>query len=87
MRELSGQLDGEAARERARRLTADLLGRALTGFQGVVSETDALKHLLAADLVEGESGEQPREAAGDLRDGASPPPRVELGLEDLEDVL
>jgi hypothetical protein len=87
IRELSGQLDTPAARERARGLTADLLGRALTGFQGVVSETDALKHLLAADLEEGESGERHvRRLAVSVMEGHRR--RVyELGLEDLEDVL
>lgn len=39
-------------------LTADIVGRALTGFQGAVGETDALKVLLEAGLDQGPSGER-----------------------------
>lgn len=40
-------LDSDPARDRARTLTADLLGRALTSFQRVMEQTDALGVLLA----------------------------------------
>jgi hypothetical protein len=85
--ELKGQLDSDEARERARHLTADLLGRALTGFQGVVSDTDALKVLLAADRREGETGEQRvKRLAISVLEGHRRR-AVELELEDLDDVL
>jgi hypothetical protein len=87
MRELAVLLDGEEARERARGLTADLLGRALTGFQGVVSDTDALKVLLAADVPEGESGEHHVKRLAISVMERHRRRVVELGLEDLEDVL
>jgi hypothetical protein len=87
MRELADLLDGEEARERARHLTADLLGRALTGFQGVVSDTDALKVLLAADTPEGESGEHHVKRLAVSVMERHRRRVVELGLEDLEDVL
>lgn len=37
--------DDPAAADRARHLIADILGRALTGFQGALTDTDALKIL------------------------------------------
>ena len=46
-RRLQTLLVDEPARQRARMLTADLLGRALTSFQHVMRETDALTVLLA----------------------------------------
>jgi len=83
---LSELLIDEAARERARGLTADLLGRALTGYQGVMADTDALKVLLDSDRREGETGEQRvKRLALDMLQGHRR--RVlELELEDLEDV-
>jgi hypothetical protein len=87
MRELAGLLDSEEARERARHLTADLLGRALTGFQGVVSDTDALKVLLAADVPEGGSGEHHVKRLAISVMERHRHRVVELGLEDLEDVF
>lgn len=87
IRELKPQLDSDEARERARRLTADLLGRALTGFQGVVTDTDALKILLAADAAEGETGEQRvKRLAVSVMEGHRRR-AVQLALEDLDDVL
>ncbi len=86
LEELRRQLVDDAARERARQLTADLLGRALTGFQGVMANTDALKVLLAADLHEGETGEQRvKRLALEVLEGHRRRV-VELGLEDLDDV-
>lgn len=46
--QLRPHLDDDDARERARRVAADVLGRALTAFQGVIADTDALKVLFAA---------------------------------------
>jgi len=46
MTELRAQLDaGPKAHETARRAVAELVGRALTGFQGALGETDALRVL------------------------------------------
>lgn len=84
--QLRAMLTDDAARERVRRLAADLLGRALTGFQGVMTDTDALKVLLAADRTEGETGEQRvKRLAIDVLE-AHRRRAVELGLEDLDDV-
>lgn len=84
--ELASQLDDEDAKDRARHLVADLLGRALTSYQGAVSDTDALRVLLTADTVEGESGEQRvKRLALDVMSGHRRR-AVALGLEDLEDV-
>lgn len=41
----------DATRERARRLAADVLGRALTSYQGAMAATDALRVLVAADAA------------------------------------
>lgn len=83
---LAAQLIDEQARERANHLIADLLGRALTSYQGVVSDTDALRVLLTADRAEGESGEQRvKRLAVDVLE-AHRRRVVALGLEDLEDV-
>lgn len=43
------------AKERARTLSAEVLGRALTGFQEAVADTDALDVLLAGDEESGDS--------------------------------
>lgn len=73
------------ARARARSLTADLLGRALTSYQGVVSDTDALRVLLAADVPEDGSAEQRvKRLAIEVLTGHRRR-AVELGLEDLDD--
>ena len=84
--QLSALLTDEDARERARALTADLLGRALTGFQGVMADTDALKVLLDSDRQEDETGEQRvKRLAMEMLQGHRR--RVlELELEDLDDV-
>lgn len=55
---LSHIQDDDAAREHVRHLLADLLGRALTGFQAAVAGTDALEVLLAARAeAEGQTAE------------------------------
>lgn len=84
--QLSQLLTDDDARERARALTADMLGRALTGYQSVMADTDALKVLLEADRGQDESGEQRvKRLALDMLQGHRR--RVlELELEDLEDV-
>jgi hypothetical protein len=85
--ELAALLDSDDARESARHLTADLLGRALTGFQGVMTETDALKVLLAHDLEEGETSERRvKRLVVSVMEGHRRRV-VELGLEDLDDVM
>jgi hypothetical protein len=87
IRALSEQLKTDDDRERARQLTADLLGRALTGFQGVMTETDALKVLLAADTEPGESGEaRVKRLAISVLQGHRRR-SIELHLEDLDDVM
>ena len=84
--ELAAHLADDEARERARSLTADFLGLALTSYQGVVSDTDALKVLLEADARDDESGEQRvKRLAIDVMAGHRRR-SIELGLEDLEDV-
>jgi hypothetical protein len=84
--QLAGLLVDDEARERARSLTADLLGRALTSYQGVVTDTDALKVLLAADTADGETGEQRVKRLAIEVMGGHRRRAIELGLEDLEDV-
>lgn len=79
-------LTDDEARERARRLTADLLGRALTGFQGAMSNTDALRVLLAGDLDDGGSGEARVKRLALAVLGGHRRRVVALGLEDLDDV-
>jgi hypothetical protein len=84
--QLRVQLVDDDARERARHLVADVLGRALTGFQGVMSDTDALKVLLDAAREPGETGEaRVKRLAIEVMTGHRRRV-VELGLEDLEDV-
>ncbi|MEX2324880.1 MAG: ferritin-like fold-containing protein [Nitriliruptoraceae bacterium] len=78
-------LTDEAARQRARHLLADMLGRALTGFQAVMDDTDALMVLLDADRRPGESGEQRvKRLAITVLEGHRRR-TVALGLEDLDD--
>ena len=83
---LAAELTDPERRERARSLTADLLGRALTSYQGVVSDTDALKVLLAVDTPEDANPEQRvKRLAIEVLSGHRRR-AVELGLEDLDDV-
>lgn len=84
---LRAQLGDEASCERARQLVANLLGRALQGFQGIVSDTDALKVVLATGgQADGESGEQrvKRLAIGVMQGHHRR--MIDLGLEDLEGI-
>lgn len=84
--QVAEQLVDADAREHARHLAADLLGRALTSYQGAVSDTDALTVLLAA----GDDGERsPERRVKELAIevlGAHRRRTIELGLEDLDDV-
>lgn len=85
--QLDELLVDEASRERARHIAADVLGRALTAFQGVIADTDALKVLLEhhAD-EEGISGETlVKDLAIEVLSGHRRR-LVALGLEDLEDL-
>lgn len=78
-------LTDASARQRARHLVADILGRALTGFQAAMDDTDALRILLDADCRPGESGEQRvKRLAITVLEGHRRR-SVELGLEDLDD--
>lgn len=86
LEQLSQLLTDDAARERARGLTADLLGRALTGFQGAMSNTDALRVLLTEDRDHGESGEARVKRLALAVLGGHRRRVVALGLEDLDDV-
>jgi hypothetical protein len=84
--QLRAQLLDDDARERARHLVADVLGRALTGFQGVIADTDALKVLLARRVEPGETGEaRVKRLAIEVMSGHRRRV-IDLGLEDLEDV-
>lgn len=85
-RSLSELLVDEDARERARGIVADLLGRALTSYQGVMSDTDALKLLLDAGRGPGESAERRVKRLAIEVLGAHRRRMVALGLEDLDDV-
>lgn len=54
--QLTSLMDADpATRDLARRLVADVLGRALTGFQSAVTDSDALDVLLADDRESGDS--------------------------------
>lgn len=77
----------DARREQARQMVADLLGRALTGFQGIVEETDALKVLLAGDREPDETAEgRVKRLVLSVMNGHRRRV-VELGFEDLDDEL
>jgi hypothetical protein len=83
---LAAQLTDDDAWERARHLTADLLGRALTSYQNVVGQTDALRVLLAADSAGGETGEhRVKRLAISVLSGHRRR-AVELGLDDLDEL-
>lgn len=79
------EAEGEDAHERARQVAADVLGRALTAFQGVIAETDALKVLVAVDAErEGTTAEtRVRQLAMTVLEGHRRR-IVALGLEDLD---
>ncbi|MFP4635047.1 MAG: ferritin-like fold-containing protein [Nitriliruptoraceae bacterium] len=83
--QLATQLVDDAAIERARHLSADLLGRALTSYQGAVGDTDALSVLLAAGEDERSAERRVKELAIEVL-GKHRRRMVELGLEDLDDV-
>lgn len=71
--------------DRARHLSADVLGRALTGFQGALTDTDALKVLFReAAIAQGESAEAVvKRVAITIMTGHRRRMHA-LGLEDLE---
>lgn len=78
-------LQDEQERDRARQVAADVLGGALTSFQGVIADTDALKVVLAAEAERaGTSAEaEVKRLALDVLEGHRRR-IVALGLEDLE---
>jgi hypothetical protein len=85
MEQLAVLLVDDGSRERARHIAADVLGRALTSFQGVIADTDALKVLVAVDAEEaGISGEaRVKRLAISVLEGHRRR-IVALGLEDLD---
>ena len=84
--QLKEQLVDEDGVGRARQLSGDLLGRALTSYQEAMGETDALKVLFAgAAAQEGTTAEsQVKRLAMEVLTGHRRR-TVELGLEDLDD--
>jgi hypothetical protein len=87
MDQLGSLLVDDETRERARHVAADVLGRALTAFQGVIADTDALKVLLEHHASEeGVSGEtRVKELAITVLEGHRRR-LVALGLEDLDEL-
>lgn len=84
--QLRDQLVDDEARDRARRLVADMVGRALTGFQGVITDTDALKVLLSSGSEdEQESGEARVRRLALVVMEAHRHRVVDLGLEDVDE--
>ncbi len=84
--QLKAQLTNPATMARARQLTGDLLGRALTSYQDAMGQTDALKVLFAeAAEAEGVTAEsQVKRLAMEVLTGHRRR-AVALGLEDLDD--
>ncbi len=80
----AAQLVSENLRDRARHIAADLLGRALTGFQAVMSDTDALHILLSGDRDQREGERSVKQLAMTVLEGHRRRV-VELGLEGLDD--
>ena len=84
---LSDRLTDDDARGRAKHIAADVLGRALTVFQGVIADTDALKVLLEHDArQEGVSGEARVKQLAITVLGEHRRRMVGLGLEDIDDL-
>lgn len=83
--QLRPALEDDEHREHARQVAADVLGRALTSFQGVIADTDALKVLFAAEAERlGTSAEaRVKQLALDVLEGHRRR-IVALGLEDLD---
>lgn len=81
---LSRLLVSEDDRERARGLAADLLGRALTGFQAVSGSTDALEVLYRAHDHGGDAETRVRRLAITVL-GGHRRRMIELGLEALDE--
>lgn len=77
--------DDPASMDRARHLVADILGRALTGFQGALADTDALKVLFeeAATTQDRSAEAVVKQVAISVLDKHRRRMH-ELGLEDLE---
>ncbi len=84
--QLKAQLVDEDSVRRARQLSGDLLGRALTSYQEAMGETDALKVLFAGAAAEqGTTGEaQVKRLAMEVLTGHRRR-TVMLGLEDLDE--
>ena len=85
-RRLDALLREEGRREEARRITADLVGRALTGFQTAVAASTALKVLLAGGADDDVSGEQRVKQLAVAVMAGHHRRVIEFGLEEVEDV-
>ena len=77
--------DDEEGRQHTRALVADLLGRALTGFQASLADTDALHVLLGGDDSSAEADALVRRVAVSVLDGHRRRMHA-LGLENLEEL-
>ncbi len=77
--------DDEEGRLRTRGLVADLLGRALTGFQASLADTDALHVLLGGDDGSPEADALVRRVAVSVLDGHRRRMHA-MGLENLEEL-
>lgn len=82
--QIQGQLGSADVRERARHIVGDLLGRALTAFQGVVTDTDALKVLLSLQDGDDQTGESRVKGLAINVLGAHRRRTVALGIDELE---
>jgi hypothetical protein len=84
LEQLQEMMGTEADREAVRHLVADVLGRALTGFQGAMADTDALQILLTRGTVDGEPPEAlVRRVAVTVLEGHRRRMHA-LGIEDLD---
>lgn len=83
--QLGPALADDVARDRVRKVAADVLGGALTSFQGVIADTDALKVVFAAEAERGGTSAEGRvkHLALEVLEGHRRR-IVDLGLEDLE---
>lgn len=80
---LLSELTDDEARAQARHLVADILGKALTGFQGAIANTDALQVLLRASGQDGEGDDLVRATAMAVLEGHRRRMHT-LGLEEVD---
>lgn len=82
--QLRTQLVDGPSRERARQLTADLLGRALTSYQDAMATTDSLRILFEQALDGGSAESRVKRLAMDVLTGHRRR-ALALGLDDLDE--